>query len=260
VPPERLPLSAIVVSCDEGGLLRRLLPTIAFCDEILVVDLESGDDTAAVAEQHGATVLRRERVASVERARVGIAEEARHDWLLFTDPDEALPATLAAEVAALLAAMPEDVAVVFAPIQYRFRDRPLRGTVWGGIRERRLLVHRRHANLAAMIYAGTWPTRGFRATSIAFDGHNAIDHFWVSGYRDFLAKHRRYIRVTAEDRAANGEVTGPRTVALTPWRAFLESFVRKHGYRDGVRGFALSILWAWYSTRTELALLRRLRV
>src|SRR6059058_749325 len=139
--PEPLPLTAIVVSCNEGALLRRLLPSLAFCDEILVVDLDSNDDTAAVAEAHGAHVVRRERVASVERAREGVTEQARHDWLLFTDPDEELPPQLAVDVAELLASQPDDVGLVFAPIRYRFAGRLLRGTVWGGVRGRRLLVH-----------------------------------------------------------------------------------------------------------------------
>jgi glycosyltransferase involved in cell wall biosynthesis len=259
VPQERLPLSAIVVSCDEGALLRRLLPSLAFCDEVLVVDLESSDDTVAVAEAHGARVVTRERVASVERAREGVTDEARHDWLLFTDPDEELPAPLAAEVEELLPSLPDDVALVFAPIRYRFAGRLLRGTVWGGVRERRLLVHRRRANLATTIYAGTWLGSEYRSLTLPFDGGNAIDHFWVDGYRDFVAKHRRYIAVSAEDRGANGEIAGLRSIALMPWRSFGESFVAKRGYRDGLRGVALSLLWAWYKTSAERALLRRLR-
>src|SRR3954471_18651759 len=156
----------MVVSCDDGALLRRLLPSLGFCDEILVVDLDSGDETVAVAEAHGARVVTRPRVASVERAREGVAEEARHDWLLFTDPDEELPEALAAALAELLPSLPDDVGVVFAPIRYRFAGRLLRGTVWGGVRERRLLVHRRRANLSTTIYAGTSLGPGLRSISI----------------------------------------------------------------------------------------------
>ena len=191
---------------------------------------------------------------------MGVVEEARHDWLLYTDPDELLPAALAQQVGTLLGELPDDVALVFAPIQYRFAGRPLRGGTWGGIKQRRLLVHRRRAKFRATIYSGTWLDAEHRATAIPFDGGNAIAHHWVAGYRDFLVKHRRYVRVNAEDRAANGEVTGLRKIATTPVAAFLDSLVRKRGYRDGLRGLALSALWAWYSTATELALRRRTKV
>jgi hypothetical protein len=41
-----------------------------------------------------------------------------------------------------------------------------------------------------------------------------------------------------------------------PWRSFRESYVAKRGYRDGLTGLALSLLWAVFRTTGELALLR----
>jgi glycosyltransferase involved in cell wall biosynthesis len=255
----RAPVSAIVVSRNEAAELSRCLPALRFCDEIVVVDLESEDGTAAVAESHGARVLRRPPAESVERARADVAAEARHDWLLLTDPDEELPEPLARQVEELLATAPADVAVVYAPIRYRFGRRPLRGTVWGGDRERRLLVRRSGAELSPTIYAGTQLRPGFRSLSLPASDGNVIEHHWVSGYRDFLRKHRRYVRVSAVDRAAAGERTGRRAIAATPWRRFAESYVTRRGYRDGLTGLRRSALWAWYSTASELALARELR-
>ena len=56
--PARLPISALVASGNEAKELRRCLATLGFCDEIIVVDLESTDDTISVAEQAGAGVVR----------------------------------------------------------------------------------------------------------------------------------------------------------------------------------------------------------
>ena len=254
----RLPLSALVVSCNEGDQLARCLPTIAFCDEIIVVDLESTDETVEVASAAGARVLRRRRVDSVERARFDAISEARHDWLLYTDPDEEVPLALAAEVTALLPQIDDDVALVYGPIQYHFGGRPLRGTVWGGPHWRRFLVRRDAVEITPIIYSGTILKHGYRALELPFSAETAIAHHWVSGYRELIAKHRRYVRVAAEDRARAGETTGWRAVAGAPWRAFHESMVAKRGYRDGVAGLLLSLFWAWHSTRSELALKRRL--
>jgi hypothetical protein len=41
--------------------------------------------------------------------------------------------------------------------------------------------------------------------------------------------------------------------------AFYESFVRRRGYRDGLVGMGLSLLWAAYATGAKVALLRELR-
>lgn len=254
-----LPISAIVASRNEGLELDRCLAALRFCDEIVVIDLESDDDTARVAKAHGATVVHHPFVPVVEQARVDVVGRARHDWLLFTDPDEEIPAALADEIAERLPELPEDVAVVWAPIRFLFRERPLRGTIWGGENRRRLLVRRDRVDLTPTVFAGTVARPGFGILQLPFSEETAIRHHWVSGYRDWIRKHRRYLIHEAEGRFRAGEVTGIRAVLMRPWRSFNDCFVTKRGYRDGVTGFALSALWAVYSTAAEAALLARLR-
>ncbi len=255
----RLPLTAIVASRNEAQLLARCLPTIQFCDEILVADLESDDETAQVAKEHGATVIRHPPVPTIERVRAQLADRARNDWLLFTDPDEEVPEALAAAVAELLPAVDPDVALVYGPIRYYLGSRPLQGTVWGGPHWRRFLVRRDAVEITPVIYSGTRVRDGYRTLELPFTDDTAIVHHWSSGYRELLAKHRRYLRVAGEDRWRSGETTGYRAIVRTPWRAFRESFFSKKGYRDGLTGLLLSIFWAWYATSAEIALKRRLQ-
>jgi glycosyltransferase involved in cell wall biosynthesis len=255
----RLPVTALVSSHDEGALLARCLDAIRFCDELVVIDIDSSDETAAVAEAHGARVVAHPYVPIAEWARVTVAPQARHDWLLVVDPDEELPPALAREVAGVLAAMPEDVAAVDAPRQYYFGGRALRGTVWGGPNKRRLLVRRSAVELTPTIWGGMKIKPGYRILELPFTAETAIAHRWASSYRELVARHRKYVRLEAADRAAAGEVTGVRAVVATPWRSFRESFLEKRGYRDGATGLALSLFWSAFRTSCEVALLVRLR-
>lgn len=255
----KLPLTALVSSHNEARLLERCLPGIAFCDEIVVIDVDSTDDTAAVAEAHGARVVRHRYVQIAECARVTVAPQARHDWTLVVDPDEEVPPALAAAVAELLPTLEEDVAAVDAPRQYYFAGRPLRGTVWGGPNKRRLLVRRSAVELTPTIWGGMRILPGRRVLELPFTPETAIVHRWATGYRELLRRHRRYLRLEAGDRAAAGEITGWRNVLQTPWRSFRTSFVSKRGYRDGATGLGLSLFWAAFRTAGELALLRELR-
>jgi glycosyltransferase involved in cell wall biosynthesis len=256
---DRLPLSALVTSRNEGHLLDRCLRAIAFCDELIVIDVESCDATVAVATAHGATVVAHAYVPIAEAARVDIAPAARHEWLLVVDPDEEVPPALAHEISLLLGSIPADVAAVDAPRQYYFAGRALRGTVWGGANSRRLLVRRSAVELTPMIWGGMRIRPGFRVMSMPFTPETAIVHRWASGYRDLMTRHLRYLRLEQVDRATAGEMTGLKAVAGMPWRSFRESFITKRGYRDGVTGLLLSIFWAGFRTAGEVALLRRLR-
>src|SRR5262249_14144072 len=154
-------------------LLGACLESIAFCDEIVVIDVASDDDTVAVAEAHGARVVRHEFVPIAEWARVTVARQARHEWTLVVDPDERVPPALAEDVARLLPTLDPDVAAVDAPRQYYFAGRPLHGTVWGGPNKRRLLVRRSGVELTATIWGGMRIRDGYRVVGMPFTKETA---------------------------------------------------------------------------------------
>jgi len=251
-----LPISAVVASRNEAADLDRCLDSLGFCDEVIVVDLQSSDSTAAIAQRHGAVVVEHELVPIAEYARIHVAPRARHEWLLFTDPDEEVPAALANEIAELLPTLADDVALVWAPIRYYVGPHPLRGTIWGGENRRRLLVRPGGVELVPRLFGGTLLRQGYRELSLPFTEETAIRHRWVSGYRDWIAKHVRYLGLSARSRADAGEIASVRSVVGAPLAAFAECFIAGRGYRDRARGLALSVLWAAYTTASEAALLR----
>jgi (heptosyl)LPS beta-1,4-glucosyltransferase len=249
----------MIGSHNEAKLLARCLPGVAFCDEVIVIDIDSHDGTADVARANGARVIEHAWVPIAERARLELVGEAHHDWLLFLDPDEVLPPPLAAQLTEIVPALPADVAVVDCPWRFYFRERPLHGTFWGGVNRKRTLARRGGAELRPTVHSGTRPLPGFRAEIVEYTGDNAIAHYWAAGYRDLIEKHWRYLKLEGPDRASQGMVTGYKDIARTPVPAFWESFVRRRGYRDGIDGFLLSVLWSVYATGAKIALLLELR-
>jgi len=255
----RAPITAMVSSHNEARLLERCLATLGFCDEVIVIDIASSDDTEAVALAHGARVLRHDWVPIAERARMELVGEASNDWLLFMDPDEAMSPILAAQLAELVPRLAADVGVVDCPWQFFFRDRPLRGTVWGGISRKRTLARRGGAELRSTVHSGTKPLPGFRIETVEYTGDNAIAHYWGVGWHPLVRKHWRYLGLEGRDRRELGMVTGVKDILRTPAPAFYTSFVRRQGYRDGLTGLGLSLLWAGYAMGAKVALLRELR-
>jgi len=81
-------VSVCIVCRNEADKLPACLEFVGWADEIIVLDLQSSDDSAGVARRHGARVISHERVPVVEAVRNVVADAATGDWILAMDPDE----------------------------------------------------------------------------------------------------------------------------------------------------------------------------
>ena len=78
-PIERPRISACIIAFNEAGRIGDCLASLAFCDEIVVVDSQSTDATVAIAESAGARVLQR-RFEGFRSQKAFCVEQASHDW------------------------------------------------------------------------------------------------------------------------------------------------------------------------------------
>ncbi|MGH9493299.1 MAG: glycosyltransferase [Terriglobales bacterium] len=86
------PISAILHTTNDARSLGRALESLRSCDELLVVDHGSSDDTRKIAREYGVRV---ELAASPQDSG---AEHAAHDWVLCLLPSEALSESLEASI------------------------------------------------------------------------------------------------------------------------------------------------------------------
>ena len=104
MPPSDTPrLSACVITLNEADRIAACLESLAFCDEVVVVDSGSTDGTRGVAAAHRARVI--EHAFEGFRAQKDFAVSlARHDWVLCLDADERVTDRLARSIRDALAA------------------------------------------------------------------------------------------------------------------------------------------------------------
>ena len=96
VPPK---ISACVITLNEADRIEACLKSLAFCDDIVVVDSGSTDRTAELAAALGARVL--QRVFDGYRSQKDFAvRAAQHDWVLCLDADERVTPALHASIEA----------------------------------------------------------------------------------------------------------------------------------------------------------------
>lgn len=93
-------LSAIVIARNEAANIAACLDSLAFCDEIVVVDGGSSDDTVALAKAGGARVVSAPDWRGYGPQKNLALSQAHGDWVLSVDADERVPPALAREIEA----------------------------------------------------------------------------------------------------------------------------------------------------------------
>ena len=91
----------MILTKNEAGRLRDCIQSVAWADDVLVIDDESTDETVSVAESLGARVLRR-KMDIEGRHRNWAYAQAQHEWVLSLDADERVSPELAQEMSSLL--------------------------------------------------------------------------------------------------------------------------------------------------------------
>lgn len=243
-------LSAILITRDEAADLPDCLASLAFCDEIVVVDSGSTDTTVAIAEGAGARVTVTSDWPGFGPQKQRALDRATGDWVLSIDADERIPADLAAEIRAAIA----------------------RGGAEVGFR-----LNRRSSFLGRFLLHGGWyPDRILRLArreAARFTPDRVHERLVVDGavgdlsadmvhhsYRsidEVLDKGRRYALASAAERRARGKRGGLATALLRATWAFLRHYLLKQGFRDGAHGFVAALakaqetFWRWLAVGWE---------
>jgi Glycosyl transferase family 2 len=102
-PPRSVAVSVVVLTRDEEANIARCLASVAWADQVVVVDSGSADDTVPIARSLGADVVEQPWLGfSGQREFALRLPELRHDWVYFVDADEWVCPQLAAEIAVKL--------------------------------------------------------------------------------------------------------------------------------------------------------------
>jgi glycosyltransferase involved in cell wall biosynthesis len=98
---ERVPVSVLIPIKNEAENLPRCLACVQWADEIFVVDSQSTDNSAEVAERHGAKVVQFEFNGTWPKKKNWALEHLpfKNDWVFILDADEVLPAEAGIEIA-----------------------------------------------------------------------------------------------------------------------------------------------------------------
>jgi len=228
-------LSVTIITKNEEAAIRRCLQSVAWADEIVVVDSGSTDRTLEVCHEHGAKVQQTSDWPGFGPQKNRALALAGGDWVLSLDSDEWVTPELRAEIERAMAA-PGGVAAFRMPRRSSFCGRFMRHSGWwpdyvvrlfrrGSARFSDDLVHER------VIVNGT--IEKLRAP---------ILHEAVRDLHGMVAKTNNYSTASAVMRHGRGQRGSLTAAILHGLWAFLRTYFFRLGFLDGREGFMLAVI------------------
>jgi glycosyltransferase involved in cell wall biosynthesis len=230
-PPaqDKLPLSVAIIAFNAAAQIEPCLESVAFADDVIVVDSGSSDATAEVARRHGARVEQKEWMG-FGRQKQHAVSLARHDWVLCLDVDERVSPELARSI----------------------------GEAVRGGRFRAWRMARRNRFLGRWLAHGEgypdWSLRLFHRTNAGWSNdevHEAVLttaevgtlegdllHESAEDVATYMAKQNRYTSLHAQALYRQGVRAGYWRLLASPLARFLKFYLLRMGFLDGGPGFA----------------------
>jgi glycosyltransferase involved in cell wall biosynthesis len=234
-----LSLSVVIITFNEESNLARTLASVAWADEIVIVDSGSTDRTREVAESFHAKLCVEPWKGFAAQKNSALAR-ATCDWILSLDADEEVDPALADQIRAVLSANPP-VAGFWIPRKNFFLGRWIRHG--GYYPDRKLRLFRRGT--------GKFEERLVHE-DLRVDGttallHHDLLHHAYPTIENYLEHMNRYSSLGAEMAVAKG-MRGFSFVDILvrPWLTFLYNYFMRLGFLDGREGLLLHLYHAQY--------------
>ncbi|MDT7541491.1 MAG: hypothetical protein QOE33_1395 [Acidobacteriota bacterium] len=244
-------ISATIITFNEADNIRAACESLAWADEIVVVDSESTDATREIAASCGARVIVRAWSGFAAQKQFA-AEQAAHEWVFSLDADERVSDPLRASIEDLLytsdAQLPDGYRVARRSF---YMGRWIRGGGWYPDHQLRLYRRARGRWAGAYVHESVKMDEGARVSMLAGD----LLHYSV---RDAAHHHRmigeRYAPLAARQAFEQGRRTTPFKIAAASPSAFIRSYILKGGFRDGLAGLSIARFAAHHAFLKNLLL------
>lgn len=249
-------ISAIILAKNEEKKIGHAVTSLSFCDEVIVIDDESTDETGKRAEKAGARVLVHSKKNEFSGQRNWAMEQARNEWVVFIDADEEVTPNLAQEIKNVLKGENANIGAYAIPRRDFFWHTELK---FGETHKART------KGIVRLIKkgSGVW-TGAVHETFTPVGGVGKLDEFLNHHSHDSLSSFvqdiNTYSTLRAAELFAQGKKVSPIELIVVPFGKFIYTYFILRGFLDGPSGFVYSFAMSFHSFLVRAKLVSKLYV
>lgn len=239
--PNKPLISAVINVHNEADSLSRCLKSLKnFADEIIVIDMQSTDNSVAVATSFNSKVYPHRFLSYVEPARNFGISKATGKWIIVLDPDETIGKNLKNELKRI--SLREDIDFVKIPRKNMIFGKWLKHcNSWPDY----LIRFFRKGALTWKKEIHSQPQTKGNGLTLLDSEKLAIKHLNYQNITDFIFRAIRYSRIQAEELYLSKYVLKTSDFVLKPIQEFNSRFFAAQGYKDGLHGLIFCLLQAF---------------
>jgi len=246
-------LSACILCKNEQERLGNCLASVAFADEIVVLDSGSTDDTLDIARRFTEKVFIHNDWPGFGEQRRRAEELAGNDWILMIDSDEVVSEPLRREIQKSLAtATPEQVFRINR-LTF-FYGRFIRHSGWYPDKISRLYNKRRYRYDRKQVHESL-DCKGAESIDLSGD----LLHYTAVDLSEYLHKRLQYAEAWAEEHHAKGRNSCLLQAVVSSGFAFIRHYFLRAGFLDGKAGFLIAMIQMQYTFNKYILLLMKHR-
>ena len=231
-------LSVIVITLNEEKNIRDCLQSVAWADEIVVVDSKSTDRTVEIAREFTEKIIITDWIGYSRTKKLAL-EQATCEWVLWIDADERATEDLKSEIRSVIKADPPQNGFEAARRAF-FLGKWIKHCGWYQgyvLRLFRKNKGRFDENLVheGVILAGE---RGRLKGDLVHFTDDSLEHY--------LEKFNKYTSLAAQRLFSQNRRAGFLAIILRAFFIFIKMYILRLGFLDGLKGFMLCLLSANY--------------
>ncbi|TSE10966.1 glycosyltransferase family 2 protein [Aquimarina algiphila] len=246
-------VTAIVPCYNEEHNIRKVLESVSFADEIMVVDSFSTDKTIEIAKEYTDFIIQREYEYSASQKNWAIPQ-ANHEWIILVDADECVTPELKDEILKTLENPGVDnITGYWIKRMNHFMGERINYSGWRNDKVIRLFHRDRCSYQDKQVHA-----------EIKTDGKIAFlkNKFYHNTYTTldaYYTKMNRYAAWQANDYDKKTGKLTPYHFVIKPFWGFFKHYIIQSGFRDGLPGLVIGYIQGYtvFMRYVKLWLLRR---
>lgn len=246
----KIKISLLISTKNSSETLVKTLKSVEnFCDEIVIVDNLSKDNTREIAKKFKAKILIYKGSNLGKQYQKGL-EKVKNKWVLILDSDEILSINLKKEILSLFKTKKiNNFDGYFIPFQNHFLGKPLN---YGGENYKMLRFFKKDKIIITpekihQKYILKSKKVGFLKGKII---HYSYRNIW-----QVYKKFTYYATVEAKNKAKKKEKSNFKKIFLYPLHMFYARFIKDKGYKDGFFRIILDLGFAYMEFLTYFLLL-----